>query len=191
MRSKTASIRKAFTLLEIIIVVIMIGIMSSIVLPRLVGTRNQEFTLIVERVADVVLMYAHRNTTSNQPAALQYNGEAKEFALLTKVEEEEEGDRFWDFDPLAKPINLPSWANEDLLTIYVDGDLTDTSQWPVTASPGEARPLIEIVIRWEDRSALISLASHAIGPKVWFDGSGVEPVMPIDLDAEGRGREEW
>ncbi|HIA71565.1 MAG TPA: prepilin-type N-terminal cleavage/methylation domain-containing protein [Phycisphaerales bacterium] len=36
MQSKTVSIRKAFTLLEIIIVVIMIGIMSSIVLPRLV-----------------------------------------------------------------------------------------------------------------------------------------------------------
>jgi prepilin-type N-terminal cleavage/methylation domain-containing protein len=189
MQSKTVSIRKAFTLLEIIIVIIIIGIMSSIVLPRLVGTRNQEFTLIVERVADVVLMYAHRNATSNQPAALQYNGEAKEFALLTKVEEE--GDRFWDFDPLAKPILLPSWANEDLLAIYVDGDLTDTSQWPVTASPGEARPLIEIVIRWENRSALISLAPHAIGPKVWFDGTGVEPVMPIDLNAEGRGREEW
>jgi prepilin-type N-terminal cleavage/methylation domain-containing protein len=189
MPPKTITIRRAFTLLEIIIVIIMIGIMSSIILPRLSGTRNREFTLTVERVADVVLMYAHRNATSNQPAALQYNSDAKEFTLLTKVKED--GERFWEFDPLAKPIKLPSWADNDLLAIYVDGDFTDTSQWPITASPGEARPLIEILLHWEERSALITLAPHAIGPQVWFDGDNTEPLMPIDLDAEGRGREEW
>ena len=189
MPPKTITIRRAFTLLEIIIVIIMIAIMSSIILPRLSGTRNREFTLTVERVADVVLMYAHRNATSNQPAALQYNSELKEFSLLTKIEEE--GERYWDFDALANPIRLPSWIDQDALSIYVDGDLTDTSQWPITSSPGEARPLIEIMLQWENRSAVISLAPHAIGPRVWLDGRGREPLMPIDLDAQGRGQEEW
>lgn len=184
-----ASHRKAFTLLEIIIVVIIIGIMSAMILPRLAGNASREFTLTVERVTDTVLMYAHRNSTSNQPSALQYNANLKEFALLTKVEED--GERFWEFDPLAKPIVLPSWLDQDALAIYVDGDLTDTSQWPVTSTPGEARPLIEVMLQWENRSAVISLPTHAIGPKVWLDGEGVEPLMPIDLDAQGRGREEW
>ena len=80
--------RKAFTLLEIIIVVIIIVIMSSMILPRLSGSASREFTLTVEQVADVVLMYAHRNGTTNQPSALQYNSELKEFSLLTKIEEE-------------------------------------------------------------------------------------------------------
>ncbi|MGY8753994.1 MAG: hypothetical protein ACKVIO_08865, partial [Phycisphaerales bacterium] len=78
--------------------------MSSMILPRLSGSASREFTLTVEQVADVVLMYAHRNGTSNQPSALQYNSELKEFSLLTKIEEE--GERYWDFDALANPIRL-------------------------------------------------------------------------------------
>jgi hypothetical protein len=53
------------------------------------------------------------------------------------------------------------------------------------------RPHIEVVIEWEERSAIISLAPHAIGPNIWLDGQGSDPIMPIDLDAEGRGRDEW
>ncbi len=189
MRPALDSNRKAFTLLEIIIVVIMIGIMSAIVLPRLTGNRGREFTLTAERIADIVLMYAHRNATSNQPSALQYNMETKEFSLLTKIEDE--GERYWEYDPLAKPIYLPSWFEGESLSMFVDGDYTDTSQWPLTAAPGEARPLIEITLDWENRSSVISLAPHAVGPKLWLDGVGTEPLMPIDLDSEGRGQEEW
>ena len=29
-----------------------------------------------------------------------------------------------------------------------------------------------------------------MGPNIWFDGIGTEPLVPIDLDAQ-RGREEW
>lgn len=189
MRPAVAPNRKAFTLLEIIIVIIMIGIISAMVLPRLTGNRSREFTLTAERVADVVLMYAHRNATSNQPSALQYNTDTKEFALLTKIKDEDE--RYWEYDPLAKPIYLPNWLDGESLSIFADGDYTDTSQWPLTASPGEARPLIEITLDWENRSSVISLAPHAIGPKLWLDGVGAEPIMPIDLDAQGRGQEEW
>jgi prepilin-type N-terminal cleavage/methylation domain-containing protein len=189
MRPEVVYNRKAFTLLEIIIVIIMIGIMSAMVLPRLTGNRSREFTLTAERVADVVLMYAHRNATSNQPSALQYNMKTKELALLIKVEDE--GERYWEYDPLAKPIYLPSWLDGESLSIFADGDYIDTSQWPLTSSPGEARPLIELTLDWENRSSAISLAPHAVGPKLWLDGMGTEPLMPIDLDAEGRGQEEW
>jgi prepilin-type N-terminal cleavage/methylation domain-containing protein len=185
----STSHRKAFTLLELIIVVILIGIMSAMVFPRLVGNRSREFNLIVEKVADVVLMFAHRNATSNQPAAIRFDSEVMQFELLAKVKED--GERFWKLDPLATPIKLPTWLEEDALEIYVDGEFTDTSVWPITAAPGESRPLIEVRINWDSRTAVISLPPHAIGPSVWIDDEGTEPMMPIDLDAEGRGQEEW
>lgn len=181
--------RFAFTLLEIIIVIMIIGIMASMIVPRLSGNQNREFKLMVERVNDVVLMFAHRVSTSNQAAALRYDPELKQFELLSKIEEE--GEFFWNSDPLAPPVRLPSWLEENSITIYVDGEITDTSQWPLTMTPGEARPLIEVAVDWEEHSALISLPSHAMGPNIWFDGAGIEPLMPIDLDAQGRGREEW
>ena len=189
MHHRSYSQRYAFTLLEMIVVIIVLGIMSSMVIPRLTGTRGREFNLTVDRVADVVLMFAHRVSTSNKPSGLRFNTEAMQFELLQKVEIE--GERFWDIDPLAQPVVLPTWLDQESLAIFINGELTDTSHWPITTTPGEIRPLVEVILRWEDQNAVIKLASHAIGPTIWVDGSGVALLEPIDLDAEGRGREEW
>lgn len=159
------------------------------VIPRLTGNRGREFELTVDRVADVVLMFAHRISTSNKPAGLRYNTDAMQFELLQKYEDED--GRYWVLDPLAQPVMLPSWLDQDTVTMYVNGELTDTTHWPITTTPGEARPLLEVILRWEDRNVVINLPSHATGPSVWFDGMGVAQLAPVDLDAEGRGREEW
>jgi len=179
----------AFTLIEMMVVIIVIGVMASIIVPRFSGTRDRVFNLTVDRVADIVLMFAHRVSTSNQASGFRFNAAAGQFELLAKVEVE--GERYWDLDPLAEPVKLPQWMEQDAIAIYVAGELTDTSQWPITTTPGESRPLLEVTLDWEDRSAVISLPSHGIGPTIWLDGKGIAPLMPIDLDAEGRGREEW
>jgi len=189
MKHCSKPIRFGFTLIEIIIVMMVISVMAAIIIPRLSGNQFREFNLSVERVNDVVLMFAHRVSTSNQPAALRYDPQSKQFELLTK--KEDDGEFYWGIDPLARPVKLPSWLESDAVTIFVDGEITDTTQWPVTTSPGETRPLIEVALDWGDHSALISLPSHSMGPNIWFDGVGNDPLVPIDLDAQGRGREEW
>ncbi|MDP7005360.1 MAG: type II secretion system protein [Phycisphaerales bacterium] len=181
--------RKAFTLIEMIVVIIILGVMAAMVVPRMSGNRDREFNLITDQVADVVLMFAHRISTSNQPSGLRYLPETRQLELLSKVEED--GERFWRIDPLSSPIKFPDWITQDSVSIYTDGEFSDTTQWPLTTTPGEMRPHIEVVIEWEERSAIISLAPHAIGPNIWLDGQGSDPIMPIDLDAEGRGRDEW
>jgi prepilin-type N-terminal cleavage/methylation domain-containing protein len=181
--------QKGFTLLEMIVVVIVIGIMAAAIIPRLSGSRDREFNLLVDQVADVVLMFAHRSSSSNQPSGLRYDPDLHRFELLAKFKEDE--GHYWDIDPLAVPIRFPEWLEENKVEIFIDGELADTSQWPITVTPGESRPLVEVALGWEERYALISLSSHSIGPHIWLDGIGTEPLMPIDLDAQGRGREEW
>jgi len=181
--------RHAFTLLEIIVVIMILGVLSAMIVPRLGGTRLREFNLTVDRINDSVLMFAHRTSTSNQAAALRYDINKHQFELLTKIKDGDE--QFWKADALAKPVRLPTWFENDAITVFVDGEIVDTMQYPVTATPGEARPLIEVSVAWENQSALISLPSHSMGPHIWREGIGEEPLMPIDLDAQGRGREEW
>ena len=180
---------KAFTLLEMIVVIIIIGLMASMIVPRLGGTRQREFRLYIDKVSDVMLMFAHRMSTSNKPVAYKFDGMTNTFKLLIK--KEKEGDFYWDSDPLTPPVKLPAWIDSDDVYIYTDGELTDTSQWPVTAVPGESRPWIETIIFWDNHEVNISLPSHAMGPSVVFDGLGEQVLVPVDLDAEGRGRDEW
>ena len=189
MSTHSTHTRRAFTLLEMIVVVIVIGIMSALIIPRMGGTRYREYALTVERVNDVVLMFAHRLTTSKQAAALRFDPSSNRFELLAKVEED--GEYFWGPDPLSKPVTLPTWLESDALSIFVDGEYVDTMQWPLTITPGVARPLIEVELNWEEHQSLISLPAHAMGPNIWLNGEGNEPLMPIDLDAIGQGREEW
>lgn len=189
MNCRATSTSKGFTLIEMIVVIIVIGIMAAAIVPRLSGSRDREFNLLVEQVADIVLMFSHRSSTSNQPTGMRYDTELHRFELLAKFKEDE--GHYWDIDPLAPPIRFPEWLEGNAVEIYIDGELTDTSQWPITVTPGELRPLIEVTLGWESRYALISLASHSIGPNIWLDGNGTDPLVPIDLDAQGRGREEW
>jgi|TARA_B100000959_G_scaffold266421_1_gene308827 prepilin-type N-terminal cleavage/methylation domain-containing protein len=192
MHKRPCQTRTAFTLLEIIVVIMIMGVLASMIIPRLSGNQQREFKLTAEQVNDVVLMFAHRVSTSNQASGLRYNPESKQLELLSKIEDSEtKGHFFWGIDPLAEPITIPQWLGDNPIIISVDGEVTDTSQWPVTTTPGETRPFIEVSLYWDEHEAIISLPSHAMGPSIWFDGIGTEPLMPIDLDAEGRGREEW
>ena len=83
MQPRHVQTRFAFTLLEIIVVIIIIGVLSAMIVPRLSGNQQREVKLTVERVNDVVLMFAHRVSTSNQAAALRYDPQNSQFELLS------------------------------------------------------------------------------------------------------------
>ena len=182
---------RGFTLLEMIVVVVVLGLIASMAIPRLSGTRGREYELKVEQVADLMVMFAHRLSTSTKATGLQYDAPTRELYLLTLETDGDSNESFWIDDPLAPSVVFPTWMEEDAIAIFTDGDYMDTSQWPLTTMPGENRPIIEISIAWENRSALIMLASHAMAPSIWLDGEGIEPLTPIDLDAAGQTREEW
>lgn len=183
--------RRGFTLIEMIVVVIVLAVLASMAIPRLGGTRFREYELKVDQTADLMVMFAHRLSTSTKATGLQYDAPNRKLFLLTLQKDEDTEESYWVDDPLSPPVTFPKWMEEDAVTILTDGDFADTSQWPLTTMPGENRPIIEISIEWEDHASLIMLASHAMAPSIWVDGDGTEPLTPIDLDAAGQSREEW
>ena len=174
-----------------IVVVIVLAVLASMAIPRLSGTRLREYELKVEQTADLMVMFAHRLSTSTKATGLQYDAPNRKLFLLTLQTDTDSEESYWVEDPLSPPVTFPIWMDEEAITILTDGDYADTSQWPLTTMPGESRPIIEISIEWEDHASLIMLASHAMAPSIWINGDGVEPLTPIDLDAAGQSREEW
>ncbi|MDP7008999.1 MAG: type II secretion system protein [Phycisphaerales bacterium] len=182
---------RGFTLLEMIVVVVVLGIIASMAIPRLSGTRDRVFELKVDQAADLMVMFAHRLSTSSKATGLQYDAPNRKLYLLTLETDQDTHESFWIDDPLSPPVVFPNWMEEESLAIFTDGEYADTSQWPLTTMPGENRPIIELSIEWDDRFATIMLAPHAMAPSLWLDEDGEEPLTPIDLDAAGQSREEW
>jgi len=98
----------------------------------------------------------------------------------------------WIMDPMVNGVRLPDFMSIDDIEFRIDGDRADLVEWPLTCMPGEDRPLIEIELRHEQRSVLLSLAPHALSPNRQEDGVDSPPVRePEDLDTTGRWQEEW
>lgn len=192
-RSDTA--RRAFTLLEMMIVIVIIGLMAALIMPRLGASENRHFELAVDRTSDLLLMYAQRESMGNKPVGIVHDLSSNELRLvvLDRPDAWDQTDAEWIVDPLVRPVELPSQIiPADNIEIRSDGEVIDTAYWPLTADAGEQRPSVEIRLRGPVREVTLVLPAHGIGPyKRDSARDGLVEREPIDLDAEGRDREDW
>lgn len=187
--------RRAFTLLELLIVLILIVILASLTVPRLLHTEKRKFGLFVDRVGDMLTMYAQRENLSRRPVGLRINEQANTLEMVYLDRNEDTADRppMWRVDRFVDPINLPPDNIVAALEVRADGQWLDIASFPLVNDPARQRPRIEIHIRDdEQREAVWTLAPHAVTPYRRSDRQyGLPPMTAIDLDAEGRSREEW
>lgn len=191
-QTSRATNHRAFTLVEMIVVIIIIGIMASIILPRLVGNENRRFQLAVDEVSDLLMMYAQRESLGTKPVGFWEDAQKHRLVLMTlDIDERTPNDpALWIIDPTVRPVKLPD--DVEVVAIHVDGEEVDLTEWPLQANPGESRPDLVVILSGPSGIITIALASHALSPlqihsesySQWLGG-------PIDLDAEGRDREDW
>jgi len=188
---------RAFTLIEVTVVVVILVLLASLTVPRLAGTARKEFDHVVDQVADLLLMYAQRDQLGRGAVGLtrvRNDKEGVDEILLVKLESYEQDERTisqWVADPLTPPVRLPSIVDRNGIIILIEGEPVDLSWAPVTHQIGEDRPTIEITLRSIDgeQKATLLLSPHALAPERIDQGAPVR--TPLDLDAAGRSREEW
>ena len=200
MDRKRSGSRVGFTLMELMVVIAVLAIVMSVAVPRLLGGDEREFQLAGDQVADLLTMYAQRTRVGTQPVALSqdYNratGQVELMLMTLKEDDEERGFSDWVIDRYVRPVRLPTVIEPEGLTVVVDGEVVDISEWPVTTTRGQNRPRIEIILRHRETPASITLtlASYAIGPDRRDSyGSSTGPGREtVDLDLAGRSRDTW
>lgn len=189
--------RRAFTLIEVIVAVVILAVLSAMIVPRLSRTTKAEHENAVEKLRDLLSMYAFRDATSSQQIAIWQDPETGWFALLIKDRDplatSEDGDRSryeWVADRRILPVALPRGMELDALS--VDGLDVAGTDWLIPTVPGGGRPSIEMHLISGTIDTVLRLDSNSVVP-VRIDAGA--PSLPsresTDLDQYGTRGEKW
>jgi len=185
-----------FTLIEMIVVIIVLSIVMAIALPRLTSSGNREFDQAADEVANLLMMFAQRDSLSPRPVGLYYSESIGQVLIMVNDIDERYPDRpaEWYPDPTVPPVKLPDIVDPSSVLVFADDELVDIRQWPLSHTPGQPRPTIEIQFASEGRDLITSLylPHYALAPRRSDDDGDMMTLRyPIDLDQAGRSREEW
>ena len=195
---------RAFSLIELVVVVIMLGIFAGVTLPRLVGGRARQGELEAKRVAGLLTALAQREALSGRAVALSYNAAAAELAVLVRVEATGVGTDApttggWVSPPLLTPVRL---STLQLSRLLVDGAAYPSGSFRVEVPGGRVRPMLDVLLELNgaqagERSAAWQATLDPSRPgasvRALGDSGAFNATVPesIDLDAAGRRTNSW
>lgn len=191
-RTQHPSRARAFTLIELIVVVVILAITAVAVVPKFTGTLRQESSNAVDRVAELMRLFAYRQALGSQQVALWRDGADGRIHLIVKDVDPADPTSApeWRADRFAAPVALPEGL--ELLEIRKDDQRVDPSEWTIASVPGGERPKVEIRLAGHGVDATVVLPPGSPSV-VRVDADKPEPFAraEIDLDQAGRSREPW
>jgi prepilin-type N-terminal cleavage/methylation domain-containing protein len=184
---------RAFTMLEMIVVIIIFGVLITLTVPRLGGQERRQLRLGVDQVTDFLTMFAYREQLGQRAIAIEYDGEVNTLYLLIRdnANGDPEAPAVWMYDRLVKPVKLPDSVS--IAEARVDGLPIDESFFQILTKPNEERPLLEITLQSREyEMETLVLLPHSVAPTL-YTGDAVHNATrtAVDLDATGRSREDW
>ncbi len=173
-------------------VVIILAIAAGAIVPRFMGTARQEADNSIEQVAELMRLYAYRQSLGAQQVALWRDGSDGRIYLMvmdTNPEEPEEPPQ-WRPDRFAAPVSLaPGLEVEEVRS---DDKRLDREEWTIASVPGGDRTKVEIQLVGHGLDTTLVLPNGSPGV-VRVDADKPAPFarLPIDLDRAGRTHEPW
>ena len=180
-------------MVEIIVVCTVLAMLLSVLAVRLTSMEGRNFDTVVEQTGALMMMFALRSEHARQPVGLLIDEDRNSLRLLRREPSERaENMDLWQPDPTVREVRLPEFMSTRDIEVFVDGDIADLTEWPLSAMPGEDRPVIELVLRHQDRSVSLNLSPTSMSPRRIEEGRDEVPLRePEDLDNTGRWQEEW
>ncbi|MSR18474.1 MAG: type II secretion system protein [Phycisphaerales bacterium] len=184
-----------FTLIEVVIAAVIFVIIAVAFIPRFNSLPKREAETSIERVLDILVMFAHRESTGSQQVAIWHDPETGfiSLVLMTRPTDGSEEPPAWVEDRLVEPINLGDRVIIDEVTID-DQPIKGEDEWLIASVPAGGRPSVMIHLTGEDLDTMLILDSTSLSPRR-IDASGgeqaIEPRESVDLDETGREHEKW
>lgn len=183
----------AFTLVELITVVVILAVLSAMVVPRVVNWDERRAESSVREVADTLSGAARRHLFSTQRLAIDF-AEGRLRLLTLRLRDPgsfSTNDQSWLEDPLTPSVQL---TDLELIEASADGRALDPRRFRVDLPAAEPRP--QIVLRLamtggRNRTEwIIHLPPTADRAAVTTDDDAVFDTR-LDLDRAGLRDEPW
>jgi prepilin-type N-terminal cleavage/methylation domain-containing protein len=192
MTTRRVPFRSAFTMIELIVVIVMLGVLAGAVIPRMMRRSDREAEQNVRVLADLFSTAAARSAIAGQHVALWYDasGDGRMWMETSRAASASdfETNPVWAIDPII------SEQRADRLT-FVSGSLggrsLDTRKWTIEMVPGQERGMIVASFRDREGTRTWSI----VLPPGTLRAQVLEGDTPrddsIDLDATGMGEVPW
>lgn len=197
MDSARLKLRRAFSMIELIVVVIILAVMAGAILPRFFGNERRRAENEVRQVRDFFDAVANRFAFSSQGLAVSYNALHKRFELYSLRAKGNAGDFAAARDYLPDQMTLPVSLEEVKLSILTaDGLPVDPVKGWIEFSIGSSRPTIVAVLTFGQTDAwrveLPGDESQALLARTDLrDAGSPANSRRRDLDAEGASQSPW
>jgi len=187
---------RAFTLVELIVVIVILGVLAGVTTVRMSNTLGRRGRVAVNRVQNVLDALAHRQVASQAPAALVYDAghgelwlERYDFAAdLGETPGTRANRGQWRRDLIAP---VAAFERDVLLrAAWFDGQL-ERGSFRIEVAPQMVRPSIEIEIQFGETVEVVSLLPSEMRSMTLSDESRLLRLSPEDLHATGSGDEKW
>jgi prepilin-type N-terminal cleavage/methylation domain-containing protein len=199
---------RAFTMIEMIVVVVIIGILASAIVPRMLNVGQREAELEAKAVQRLLSIAGEKAGVWNLPVALDFLGDKSTLCLWTQTEDSKTASDAtgaarvsWKIDPLVEPVVL---YRLKIARAASGGEELSSGKWRVAFSPGQ--PRLAMVIELEPKSErdgprwTITLPTGETAATRSTNADPARPAGPgvlgvqtrsIDLDDAGKGQTKW
>jgi prepilin-type N-terminal cleavage/methylation domain-containing protein len=190
--------RRAFTLIELIVVIVLIGVLGALLVPRLFGNERRRADREAASVAELLSVAAAREALSSESVAVDYDPSSMTMGVQVRRTAGAGGGRTarWVDDPLVTPVTLQYL---ELRQAVADGQPLKRQRWRIEFPATEPRPTLYLLLAapgepdssgWqiellpEETSATRSAATAPTR-------TSQSKWRRVDLDAEGKGEKPW
>jgi len=178
-------------LVEAIVVIAILAVIAAFIAPKFTTVRQTEARLAVDEVADLMRMWAYRNSVMSQQVGIWRSPETGVLRLMIRDIDARRPDDgpIWQEDRLSMPVTLPAQA--ELTEVYIDGESRNLGDWFVQSNADGSRPRLELAIKTGTSVIRLLVEPYSNSIVRSDDRSGGLARHPVDLDSEGEDRVSW
>ncbi len=185
-------VRRAFTVVEILVVIVLLAAVAGLVAPRLTNTSSRRVTAAAESAAETLSALARRDAMLSQPLALTYDSANNVLRTSVLQRDARTGDVAWKVDPLLPDADL---LDARVVAVTSDGAEVGVDAMRIELDQYQPRPALRVVLSDAkgDNLVTVDLPASSLQATVVYGDMREQAggSRSIDLDDEGKERQAW